>query len=56
MTNKSTITYIYILHTFKDGLAQHQKFTYSSVLHSHTVLMKLFPCGRHRQLNSVPLS
>ena len=33
--------------------AQNQKFTYSSVLHSDTVLMKLCPCGRYRQLNSV---
>ena len=29
------------------------KLTYSSVLHSHTVLMKVCPCGRYRQLNSV---
>ena len=33
--------------------AQNQKITYSSVLHSHTVLMKWCPCGRYRQLNSV---
>ena len=33
--------------------AQNQKFTYSYVPHSHTVLMKLCPCGRYRQLNSV---
>jgi len=32
---------------------QNNKFAYSSVLHSHTVLMKLYPCGRYRQLNSV---
>ena len=30
-----------------------KKNIYSSVLHSHTVLMKLCPCGSHRQLNSV---
>ena len=29
------------------------KYTYSSVLYSHTVLIKLFPCRRYRQLNSV---
>jgi len=33
--------------------SQNQKFTYSSVLHSHTVLMTLCPCARYRQLNSV---
>ena len=33
--------------------AQNQKNTYSSVLHSHTVLVKLCPCGRYRQLNSI---
>ena len=32
---------------------QNKKCTYSSVLHSPTVLMKLCPCGRYRQLNSV---
>ena len=29
------------------------KFTYSSVLHNHIVLIKVCPCGRYRQLNSV---
>ena len=40
---------------FKDGLLLKnlKKNTYSSVLHSHTVLIQLFPCGRYRQLNSV---
>ena len=40
---------------FKYGLSLNKKAkkTYSSVLHSHTVLMKLCPCGRLRQLNSV---
>ena len=33
--------------------AQNKKNTYSSVLHIHTVLMQLYPCGRYRQLNSV---
>ena len=32
--------------------AQNQIFTYSYVLHSHTVLLQLCPCGRYRQLNS----
>ena len=27
--------------------------TYSSVLHNHTVLMKICPCERYRQLNTV---
>jgi len=31
-------------------VAQNKTKTYSSVLHSHTVLMKLCPCGRYRQL------
>ena len=39
----------YIRWTF----AQNQKMTYSSVLHSHKVLMKLCPCERYRQMNSV---
>ena len=40
---------------FKDGLSLKNtiKNTYSSVHHSHTVLMKVCPCGRYRQLNSV---
>ena len=39
---------------FKDGLTlKNQIVTNSSVLHSHTVLMKLCPCGRYRQLKSV---
>jgi len=25
-------------------------FTYSSVLHSHTLIMKVCPCGSYRQL------
>ena len=29
------------------------KFAYSSVLRNLKVLMKLCPCGRYRQLNSV---
>jgi len=40
----------------KDGLSlkiKSQKFKYSCLLHSHTVLMKLCPCGRYRQLNSI---
>jgi len=38
----------------KDGLSlKNKKDTYSSVLHSHTVLLKLCPCGRYKQLNSV---
>jgi len=32
-------------------LAQNITKTYSSVLHSHTVLLKLCPCGRYRQPN-----
>ena len=32
--------------------AQNQQFRYSSVLHSHTLLMKLCTCARYRQLNS----
>jgi len=36
----------------KSGLEMdfRSKFTYSSVFHSHTVLMKVCPCGRYRQL------
>jgi len=30
-----------------------KKTTYSSALHSHTVLLKVCPCGRYKQLNSV---
>ena len=38
----------------KDGLSlKNKKNTYSSVLYSHTVLLKLCPCGRYRQLNLV---
>jgi len=38
----------------KDGLShKNKKNIYSSVLHSHTVLMKLCPCERYRQLNLV---
>ena len=39
----------------KDGLSvKIKKCTYSSVLHSHTILMNVCPCGRYRQLfNSV---
>ena len=33
--------------------AQNQKYTYPSVLHSRTVLMKLCPCEGYRQLNLV---
>jgi len=33
--------------------AQNQIFSYSSELHSHTVLMKLCHCGRYSQLNSI---
>ena len=33
--------------------AQKKQTTYSSVLHSHTVLMKVCPCARYRQLNLV---
>ena len=29
---------------------QNQIFTYSSVLHSHTVVMKLCPCGRYNSV------
>ena len=37
----------------KDGLSLKENTkTYSSVHHSHTVLMKVCPCGRYRQLNS----
>ena len=39
---------------FKDGLSlKMKKDTYSSVLHSHTVLMELCPCERYRQVNTV---
>jgi len=31
-------------------LDQNQIFTHSSVLHSHTVLMQVCPCGRYRQM------
>ena len=38
----------------KDGLSfKINKNTYSSLLHSHTVLMKLCPCGTYRQLNLI---
>jgi len=37
----------------KDGLSLKIKNTYSPVLHSQTELMKLCPCGRYRQVNSV---
>jgi len=38
----------------KDGLSlKIIFFTNSSVFNSHTILMKLCPCGRYRQLNSV---
>ena len=30
-----------------------KKNTYSSVLHSHTLLMNVCPCGKYRQQNSV---
>ena len=40
----------YVLKDFRSKL---KTTTYSSVLHSHTVLWKLCPCGRYRQLNSV---
>ena len=33
--------------------AQNKNKTYSSVLHWHTVLMTVCPCGRYKQLNSV---
>ena len=36
-----------------DVLSKYKKCTYSSVLHSHKVRMKLCPCERYRQLNSV---
>jgi len=38
---------------FRWTFAQNQKYTYPSVLHSHTVLMKVCPCGGYRQLNLV---
>ena len=38
-----------VMHSIKGGL-QNQKLTYSSVLHSHTVLMEVCPCGRYCQL------
>ena len=41
------------LYILKDELSLKNTKTRSSVLHSHTVLMKLIPCGRYRQLNSV---
>jgi len=31
-------------------IAKKQQNTYSSVLHSHTVLRKVCPCGWYRQL------
>ena len=37
---------------FKDRLSLKNTKPYSSVLHSHTVLMQLCPSGRYRQLNS----
>ena len=36
-----------------EARSRFKKNTYLSVLHSHTVLMKLCPYGRYRQLNSV---
>jgi len=45
---------IIILALFKDGFLPKTKTNaYSPVLHSHTALMKVCPCGRYRQLNSV---
>jgi len=37
-----------------DFCSEYEKNTYSSVLHSHKVLMKLCPCRIYRQLNFHP--
>ena len=44
---------LWIQITSKMDFRSNQIFTYSYVLHSHTVLLQLCPCGRYRQLNSV---
>ena len=54
----SVLTVIFIFKMFrrafyKVDFRSKLKNTYSSVLHSHTVLMKLYHCGRYRQLNLV---
>ena len=45
--------YWYDVYLYSWTFAHNQNFTYSSILHGYTVLMKLYPCGRYRQLNSV---
>ena len=50
LCTKKNLTLVVIL-IYKGGFSK--KNTYSSVLHSHKVLMKLCPCGKYRQLNPI---
>ena len=51
---KVNISYLRIwLLLLKMDFSSELKNTYSIVLHSHTVLTKVCPCGRYRQLKSV---